>query len=226
MEQLVDNRIWKKYKRKCEINHWWIVESYLIDGNGVTSRLFWEFFHAMWKILFSPAGEHVRWLQPMWGEIEMNIANEHWGGTPSQPDGLFRGWFQTGAAAGAKWGGGDVGPDGSRGRMGWGQGPLSSTPSLSGIPMMKNLICYLVPHPSFLVTHPLIGVPHINEPLKWNVSLLILIQLFPIFFFLLIYSRMVPQVSNTIQEMLTLSSLNSDDQSLFSQSVLKIDEFI
>ena len=34
---------------------------YLIDGIGVASWLFWEFFHVRWKILFSCGGEHLRW---------------------------------------------------------------------------------------------------------------------------------------------------------------------
>ena len=41
--------------------YWWLVESYLIDGNGVALWLFWEFFHTRWKILFSRGGEQVRW---------------------------------------------------------------------------------------------------------------------------------------------------------------------
>ena len=42
------------------IYFWWLVESYLIDGNGVASWLFWEFFHAWWKILFSHGEGHWR----------------------------------------------------------------------------------------------------------------------------------------------------------------------
>ena len=36
---------------------------YLIDGIGVASWLFGKFFHVRWKILFSHAGEHARWMQ-------------------------------------------------------------------------------------------------------------------------------------------------------------------
>ena len=59
-----------------------------MDRNGVATRLFWEFFHARWKILFLRGGEHVKWLQPMWGEIETNIRNKYWREyPPSQPYG-------------------------------------------------------------------------------------------------------------------------------------------
>ena len=36
---------------------------YFIHGMGVPVWLFWEFFHARWKILFLCGGEHVRWKQ-------------------------------------------------------------------------------------------------------------------------------------------------------------------
>ena len=42
-------------------NYWWLVESYLIDGIGIVSWLFGEFFHARWNILFSRGGEYARW---------------------------------------------------------------------------------------------------------------------------------------------------------------------
>ena len=47
---------------------WWLVESYLIDGNGVASWLFWEFLHATLNVLFSHEGEHSRrdWTQERW----------------------------------------------------------------------------------------------------------------------------------------------------------------
>ena len=45
-------------------------QGYLIDGNGVASWLFWDFFHAWWRILF------LHWeveIESTWGETEMNI---------------------------------------------------------------------------------------------------------------------------------------------------------
>ena len=39
------------------------LKRYLIDGIGVASWLFWEFFPVRWKILFSCGGEHARWTQ-------------------------------------------------------------------------------------------------------------------------------------------------------------------
>ena len=35
----------------------WLVERYLIDGNGVASQLFWKLFHTRWEILFSWGGD-------------------------------------------------------------------------------------------------------------------------------------------------------------------------
>ena len=52
----------------CIPRYWWLVESYLIDGIGVVSWLFGEFFHVRWKILFSHGGEHTRWDWNEWGE--------------------------------------------------------------------------------------------------------------------------------------------------------------
>ena len=63
---------------------WWLVESYLIDGNNVASQLFWEFFHTRWKILF-----YVRW---DWAHKRWDW-NKHWKMWKTQKNSKFLfGW--------------------------------------------------------------------------------------------------------------------------------------
>ena len=135
-------------------------------------------FHARWKIFFLHEREHVRWFQPMWGEIEMNHKNEDWGIPQFQPDvgarlGEVRCGPDMGQGGGARCGQGyetrqeqepNRGrvrrPDGSRGQMGVeGSGliryviPLSGTLLLSSTPSLSGT-------PSFLCgIHPVSGMP-------------------------------------------------------------------
>ena len=64
----------------CEVKfHWGLVE-YLIDGNGIVSWLFWEFFHTRWNILFLHVGEHMWWdgTQVRWDWIKPSENWETW----------------------------------------------------------------------------------------------------------------------------------------------------
>ena len=98
--------------------NWWLVESYLIDGNGVASWLFWEFFPREVKnIIFTWSSQDE--IEPMRGEIEN--WNEHQNEHHSRMGG---GIGQMGG-----WG------VGTRVRGAGGKGSLSGIPSpLSGIP--------------------------------------------------------------------------------------------
>ena len=143
------------------VRYWW---------KGVTSLLFWEFFHARWKMLSLHGGG-------MWGggfnPCEARL-KQTLGVPPSQPD-----WEQLDEGGGVRWGGQNggkgVGPDRNRSQMGgaqsggvrwewgtmrgqgqmgvgarwgWGWEPLSGTPSP-----------YPVPHSLYLPPHPPICQP-------------------------------------------------------------------
>ena len=130
----------------CVLLGWWLLE-YLIDVNGITSQLFWEFFHMRWKILFcvwKGAYERAKWE----GQGE---ARQEQG-----PDG---GLGETGAGSdGAEVGRWKWQPD----REGVGNGAYL----VSIIPIWYPIPClaphpYLEPHPH-LAPYTLSSVPSIS----------------------------------------------------------------
>ena len=68
-------------------DYWWLVDSYLIDGIGLVSWLFWEFYMILFLHMW---GE----IEPTWGEIEINIRISELGKTQISflGGGAFGGW--------------------------------------------------------------------------------------------------------------------------------------
>ena len=147
------NTLWQCVGRTPCCNICWLVEC-LIGGNGVASRLFWQFFHARWKILFlcgvQSGFNPVRW---DW----MNLRKNMEGRVPhSSQMGVTRLGRPDGGQQGVELDGGGVEPDESEGQMAWAGVRVTvgvGTPIWYHSPLSGTPSPYLIPHPPYLVLH-------------------------------------------------------------------------